>query len=197
MYILKTFDKTQFEISDEEAVKIAAVMNDGTAKTVAIRGNVIAVSAISGLLKDEVARESEGNDHKLGILHDGTRVIRQFGEWMCMDSNFDEAGRYSTRPDPRYYPEVAVDTVPSVEDYHRRFKHLALEERKALMLEGRDLDRYTRQGGLSKIDATLPQAAIGATQPEPEYCERHQTFIVDCSCSEQRAEDARESESEV
>ena len=196
MYTLKTFDKTRFEISDDEAVKIAAIMNNGAAKTVAIRGNVIAVSAISGLLKDDAARQSDGDDHKLGVLHDGTPVIRQFGEWMCMDGNQDEAGRYQTRPSMRYYPEVAVDTVPSFKDYQRRFKSLALEDRKALMLEGKDLTRYDRVGSLSKISMATSQL-IQTEQSQPEYCARHQAFKIDCSCREQNIENVRETKIEV
>lgn len=73
---------------------------------------------------------------KFGVLHDGSAVVRQFGEWFDANSPIDERGLHTVRLDPVYYPEVAKDVVPSPEEFERNYRALPAEERKAKMLGG-------------------------------------------------------------
>jgi len=54
---------------------------------------------------------------KNGRLHDGTRVIKKFGQWI------DEYSGVSI--DSTYYPEVAEDTVMSEEEWENRQRLLS------------------------------------------------------------------------
>jgi hypothetical protein len=72
---------------------------------------------------------------KRGFLHDGTKVIRQFGEIVCDQGQVvDDNGNYKpVRPDSNYYPEVAKDCFFSPEEWEN-VKLLTLDERKNLIL---------------------------------------------------------------
>lgn len=155
MYVLKTFDKTEFNISELEALAIAEAMNAGKQKAITLQGNIIALSSISAILKEEKALEHGNTEAKFGVLHDGTRVIRQFGEWFCMSGEKDENNLYEVRPDIEYYPEVRANRVPSLEMFNLRFEHLPTSERLTLMLDGVDLERMQRKGGLQRIENKL------------------------------------------
>lgn len=157
MYVLKTFDKTEFTISEVEALAIAEAMNAGKQKAITLQGNIIVLSSISAILKEEKALEHEDMEAKFGVLHDGTRVIRQFGEWFCLSGERDKNNLYEVRPDIEYYPEVRANRVPSLEMYKLRFEHLPSTERLALMLDGVDLEHLQRKGGLERIENKLTE----------------------------------------
>lgn len=161
---------------------MAEAMNAGKEKVVIVQGNIIVLSSISAILKEEKAREHDDEQAKFGMLHDGTRVVRQFGEWFCMQGERDENNLYAVRPDLQHYPEVRANRVPSIEMFEAKFISLSKPERLALMLEGIDEKRFIGNPDLARIEVS------------PEFCEKHQTFIVDCTCAEQRAEDQREIE---
>ena len=127
-------------ISEQEARTLAKIIAEGKQKSVILAGNIIAVSNISGVW-NESAKEEQ--DHTLGILHDGSRVVRQFGQWFCLNGAKNENGHYETRPDPAYFPEVAMDSVPSVQEYETKYKALPIEERKALMSAGYEPRRFS------------------------------------------------------
>jgi len=59
-----------------------------------------------------------------GILHDGTRVIKQFGRWFCADGMKNNSGMLETSPDPHYYPELESGILPTPEEYETKFKQL-------------------------------------------------------------------------
>lgn len=48
-----------------------------------------------------------------GRLHDGTRVIKQFNQWV-------DASNPEVKLDYSYYPELANDTVKSEEEYNNQ-----------------------------------------------------------------------------
>ena len=50
-----------------------------------------------------------------GRLHDGTRVIKRFGEWV-------DKHNPDVKLDYSYYPELANDTVQSEEEYSKQLK---------------------------------------------------------------------------
>ena len=87
MYILKTYDGLSLTIKEEEAQKVLEAINAGTQKSIIVQNNYFAISNISSLTKEEVSEEI---DHTIGVLHDGSKVIRQFGVWYCLDG--DDAG---------------------------------------------------------------------------------------------------------
>lgn len=195
MYILKTYDRLKLELTDEEAAQILTVINAGQQKNVLVKGNYFAIAGIASLTKQE---DFEEEGHTIGVLHDGTRVVKQFGEWFCMTGERDENGRYAVRPDSAFYPEIMMDCVPSVETYERKYAGLPLEQRKALMIEGKDPERYRRSGGLSRIGTGYPvpeaMKQIASVTGIAGYCDEHDAFIVDCPCGQKVEENAEKLE---
>lgn len=114
MFTLKTYDKLSIELTSEEGEAVLARMVDGD-EMVIVQGSMIKTSNISGIYNN--ANEPRG-DQKVGYLHDGTRVIKQFGRWVCDDGHMDEEGLLLTTPSREYYPEVAVDLVATVDEWH-------------------------------------------------------------------------------
>lgn len=195
MYILKTYDRLKLELTDEEAGKVLSVINAGQQKNVLVQGNYFAIAGIASLTKQE---DFDEEDHKIGVLHDGTRVVKQFGEWFCMTGERDEAGHYAVRPDSHFYPEIMMDCVPSVDVYERKYAGLPLEQRKALMIEGKNPERYQRSGGLSRIGTGYPvpdvSKRIVSVTGIADYCDQHEAFIVDCPHGQKAEEDAEKLE---
>ena len=185
MYILKTYDGLSLTIKEEEAQKVLEAINAGTQKSIIVQNNYFAISNISSLTKEEVSEEI---DHTIGVLHDGSKVIRQFGVWYCLDGEVTEKGTYSVRPDPTYYPEVALDCVPSVKTYDTKYQALPLAERKEAICGGRDTKRYLGGGEMASVADVLAVKNLN----EPEWCIRHDCFVDDCSCLDQLEEDERE-----
>ena len=74
-----------------------------------------------------------------GVLHDGTRVRRHFGEWVDADNQVpDDNGKYMpVRLDPNYYPEVAIDKVFTEKEFSE-VKELLPGKRLLLLLHGEE-----------------------------------------------------------
>lgn len=151
MPTLKTYDGHSLQVSDEEARTLAKIIAEGKQKSVIIAGNIIAISNISGVWNKSASEET---DHTMGVLHDGTRVVKQFGSWFCIGQRNDQ-GHYEVRPDPAYYPEVAMDKVPSVSEYETKYAALPAEERKALMAAGYEPRRFNGQAKLESVGSIL------------------------------------------
>ena len=107
MHKITTFDDNAIYVSDEHATMVLEAMRKGM-KYVQLEGSTLAVSNIASILEENRLK----NTTNYGRLHDGSRVRRVFGEWRDI---------YDTevRIDPKYYPEVAEDCVPSFEDYDK------------------------------------------------------------------------------
>jgi len=105
--ILKTMDGVSFEITEKEAddIKQAKLQRNSDCF---VRGAMIPTSSIA-LYPDEMWAQTQNR----GRLHDGTRVIRKFGQWRMLS---DE----SVTLDPHYYPEIAHDTVMTESEWTRR-----------------------------------------------------------------------------
>lgn len=158
MYVLKTFDKVEFTITDEEAAVVAKAINDGKQKAITIQGNLLTLSSISMLLKQEHVKRKFDTNHKIGVLKDGRRVIKQYGTWYLMNPDFqDDNGNYTGRPDPDDCPEVRFDCVPSVRDYEQVFWELPVEQWAQLLLESNPIARLNgpRTQGLEKIETDV------------------------------------------
>ena len=84
-----------------------------------------------------------------GVLHDGTRVKRHFGQWVDADNTaVDDKGNYSpVRISTEYYPEVAKDCVMTEAEF-LEVKHLPKEERLKLMV---GVQEKRTSEGLTKI----------------------------------------------
>lgn len=100
---------------------------------------------------ERVVEPEKKQDQKLGILHDGSRVIKQFGEWFSLDGERDEKGYYSTRLDPVYYPECGRDCVPTVQEFEAEYRALPNAERHAKMLGGANAKRLGTTEGFKKL----------------------------------------------
>lgn len=68
-----------------------------------------------------------------GYLHDGKRAVKQFGQWMDPEGQYDANGRMLTRFDPQYYPEVSRDAVAPLEMWEQ-IQELPREQRLEKML---------------------------------------------------------------
>lgn len=102
-------------------------------------------------LLQERARMTEG------YLHTGERAVKQFGMWVDPNGQRDENGRYITRFDASYYPEVAADCVAPLDQWEE-IKHLPRAERlTAMMATGRPWK--LNDGGAQKIGEILNKNA--------------------------------------
>ena len=129
-------------------------------------GRTINTNSISQIMpyKDYlIDKQEERKNQKEGILHDGTHVIRHFGQWFKLEGDYDDRGNPLTRFDPEMYPEVARDCVPSKQEFHQKYAHLPTNrERLAAILEGNQplrIGQSTQPQPLSKLlnEKLLPE----------------------------------------
>ena len=71
------------------------------------------------------------------------------------NGEFDERGRPSKVIDMEYYPEVARDCVPTIQEYERKLRQLPRKARLKAILGGREVER--RQ--ISSVAEVLHHAA--------------------------------------
>lgn len=129
---MKLIDGTILAITEEEFKKL-----DGKTGLIFIPSlnQVINLSSVSRIAsEDDFDKSSPKKDQIFGILHDGSRAVRQFGRWYDLDSPVNEQGNYTVSYDPSYYPEVAKDCVLSDEEWVKNYLPLPPEERKNKML---------------------------------------------------------------
>jgi hypothetical protein len=138
MYKLTTIEGYSLSLDQEEAETVTKAINAGM-KTIAIQGNLITVSNITGMWKDNLKREHD-DEHEIGVLHDGSRAIRRFGAWYAL-SNQD------AKIDPAYYPEVAMDVVPSVQEWEEKYASIGDREQVKRLMCGERGQRYIEQSG--------------------------------------------------
>ena len=84
-----------FEITKEEAKNIQG--KSGLVYVPSIDG-MINISSISCVLPKELVKKDSG------YLHDGTKVVKKFGQWV-------DAGNPNVRLSTSFYPELARDEV--------------------------------------------------------------------------------------
>lgn len=106
MYTLKTTDKATIKVTKEQRDKIAEAIQGG-AKHVFIADSLIMANAITGIYAEDAHEQTEGR------LHDGTKVIKQFGEWR-------DARNPKIRLDPAHYPEIVRDEVMTPDEWENR-----------------------------------------------------------------------------
>jgi len=79
-------------------------------------------SSISTAYPENRANEiKDRKQQQIGVLHDGTRVVRHFGEWIVAgEMTPDDNGKYQpVKLDPTYYPEITSDCVASPDEYQQ------------------------------------------------------------------------------
>ena len=91
-------DKATFVLSESETRGVLDAIKRGD-KYITIQGAFILTSSVSGIYP-EAALETTDR----GVLHDGTKVIKKFGQWV-------DARNPDVRLDAAYYPEIARDEV--------------------------------------------------------------------------------------
>lgn len=119
MYIIKMMDGNKFKISADSYNKL-----DGKEGLIYIPeiNCTINISSISAIYPEDEKKKIEGKkEQKEGFLHDGTRVIKKFGEWVIAgEENPDDKGNYQPiKLDKSYYPEVAADCVANEEEWEK------------------------------------------------------------------------------
>lgn len=116
-FILELTTGGHFEIEEKEARTIAAAAND---QTITLTRLGIVVPKRMVIMYPVTNQPVDRKEQKMGVLHDGTRVRRHFGEWVDHNSMPDDKGNYTpVRLDLSYYPEIAMDRVATPEEYQQ------------------------------------------------------------------------------
>ena len=117
MYILRLMHGEKFKITDDEFKQIAGATGQVFIKSC---NSIINTSVISSIYPENETDKIEGKRcQKIGILHDGSRAKKEFGQWFADAGDVpDDKGNYSAvKLDPRYYPEVALDIVATEDEW--------------------------------------------------------------------------------
>lgn len=126
MYVIRFIDGSKLHITEEEYQKLAGktglVFFPDSKQTI----NLSSVSRIYPMTEE--ARSTDRSKQTQGILHDGSVVVKQFGQWFLLDGEKDEKGNLETRPDPEFYPEIRYNCIPTPQEYENTFKFLPVAE---------------------------------------------------------------------
>jgi hypothetical protein len=133
-YVLELTIGGKYEINTNEAIAISKADEE---KSITInRLGLVFPKRIAVVYPEHLADQTEERrNQKFGFLHDGSRVVRYFGQWIC-DNGFvpDDTGKYQpVTIDAKYYPEVARDCVFTPQEWEQ-VKHLTTTERKEKIL---------------------------------------------------------------
>ena len=110
MMILKTMGGEEFSIQDQEVALIMSAKE----QFVAIRsiGVIINKNSISAIYPEGADRREQ----KTGVLRDGSRVRKEFGEWIMARRGSNGEKIY---PNQEYYPELKLDRVATEAQFQR------------------------------------------------------------------------------
>lgn len=135
-YILKTMGGEKIIITEAEYKTVLSKPQGFIAFPSC--GITVNASRIESIYPESNANEIEDRKTQMaGVLHDGTLVHRHFGQWVDATNQVpDDKGNFAPiRIDPDYYPEVARDCVPTLEEFEKKYSMLPVTERLAKMLE--------------------------------------------------------------
>lgn len=104
-YIIKTVDGATIPINEDECKAVIEHERKGVMR-VLVGGAWLRLNTFNIYPENQIAQTE-------GYLHDGTHVIKKFGQWVS-------ASNPDTRLDPAYYPEIAKDEVMTVWEHKRR-----------------------------------------------------------------------------
>lgn len=105
-YRIKMMSKDELYITENEYQRLVSSKAEGLVFIESLKGTINLRSVETILPEDQVPQK----DVVEGRLHDGTRVVKQFGIWK-------DATNQDVTLDSGYYPEIASDTVMSENDY--------------------------------------------------------------------------------
>lgn len=105
-YIIKMMSKAEVFITEEEYQRLIASKASGLVFIESLKGT-INLNSVEFILPENLVKK----ELSAGRLHDGTRVIKRFGEWK--DANNPEL-----HLDSQFYPEILKDEVMSEEQYN-------------------------------------------------------------------------------
>jgi len=109
MYQLKMSSGDKYKITEKEAQELMIGSKKGLIGISSLRG-VVNMSFVESIVPED---KIDNSKIKEGYLHDGTKVIKKYGEWV-------DANNPDVRLDRNYYPEIARDEVISVEEYNKK-----------------------------------------------------------------------------
>ncbi len=107
MYIVKMMSKDKIDITEEEYQKIIASKASGLIFIERLKGS-INLNSVESILPEELIT----GEMTEGYLHDGTRVVKQFGIWV-------DASNPDVKLDRSYYPELAEDRIFSKKEMEK------------------------------------------------------------------------------
>jgi hypothetical protein len=111
-YVIKMMSKTEVTISEEEYQKIIASKASGLVFIESLKGT-INLNSVESILPENLVKK----DMSVGRLHDGTRVIKHYGQWK-------DAFNPDVNLDYGYYPELGTGEIMSEEEYQEKTKLL-------------------------------------------------------------------------
>ena len=150
-YILKTID-TEVKIDEDEYRTIAENINSKPFIAIKRLGLLIKTNAIMEIYPerslDVLAKKK---DQQYGILHDGSKAKRHFGQWVA-DTDFvpdDKGGVQPVLLSKEYYPEATLDCLATPEEFKtigetgaNYYEFLGIADRTK-RLEGRGMAHIT------------------------------------------------------
>jgi hypothetical protein len=104
----------KYFIPEEEAKKIAGTELKGLTFVPSIKGFINLSFVQSVIPEDRIDRSKQSS----GVLHDGTRVIKKFGNWV-------DARNPEVNLNIEYYPEIIKDEVMTEDEYENKQKLLS------------------------------------------------------------------------
>ena len=151
-YVVKMIGGTKLTVNENE---YKAILQQGSGiLTLAPSGLTVNIDRIETVYPELQADIVENRREQMtGILHDGTRVRRHFGEWVDATSQVpdDRSNYQAVKIDPAYYPEVAADCVPTEQEYHRHYEQLPVGERLEAITGSVPERRRSIKGGMESF----------------------------------------------
>ncbi len=158
-YVIKTFDDEEIIVTRDEVqdlvgktglVRFPRLILDGREVRQEQFRNVASFKKIVSKETHDADQLMDRKKESRGILHDGTPVTRYFGTWY-LTGDIDEKGKPLKMIDPQYYPEVAMDSVPTIEEYWKKYAHLPLEKRKRMISNKRESSLEMKRIGFEEV----------------------------------------------
>jgi hypothetical protein len=114
-YILALTTGEKFIITQQEA---ESVVGAGDMITIKRLGVMVQKRMVQVYPQNHPDMLEDRKKQQTGILHDGEKVKRLFGQWVDYNSVPDDKGNYQpVRLDTEYYPEVALDIVATEKEW--------------------------------------------------------------------------------
>lgn len=120
-YILALTTGEKFIINKQEAENIVKA---GDMITIKRLGLMVQKRMVQVYPQNHPDMIDDRKKQQTGILHDGSRAIRHFGQWVA-DTGLipDDNGNYKpVKLDTEYYPEIATDCLATEEEYNQMQK---------------------------------------------------------------------------